>query len=273
MQAPNLSKQALWRDFKQVLLRTQFIPSSATSSKQHLVLLSFFFLLAKTGSAGLQRQNILMCLWPATCCFVCFYVVFVPHCHLGLGRGVCCGRLFVVFWRCHMWRRVCCGQLLVVFWHCHMWRHVCCDQLFVAFWLHVCVTSVCCGGLLVVFWRCHMCHICCAQLLSLWPFSTWPTLITPCPGSRENWHCLTLFCTYNALQHCMTLQCIGWDVCMECSSVLFVRMLFYIARHTGEKSHTSSCGLFCLFSLIWYVVRSNCHIWWFNQFSLYHFKS
>ena len=168
MQAPNLSKQALWRDFKQVLLRTQFIPSSATSSKQHLVLLSFFFLLAKTGSAGLQRQNILMCLWPATCCFVCFYVVFVPHCHLGLGRGVCCGRLFVVFWRCHMW------------------RHVCCGQLFVVFWLHVCFTSVCCG-----------------QLLSLWPFSTWPTLITPCPGSRENWHCFVhiMFCNL----HCFTL--------------------------------------------------------------------
>ena len=154
MQAPNSGKQALWRDFKQVLLRTQFIPSSATSSKQHLVLLSFFFLLAKTGSAGLQRQNILMCLWPATCCFVCFYVVFVPHCHLGLGRGVCCGRLFVVFWRCHMWRRVCCGQLL-----------------------------------------------------SLWPFSTWPTLITPCPGSRENWHCFE-HCFVHIMffnLHCFTL--------------------------------------------------------------------
>ena len=104
MHAPNLSKQALCRDFKQVLLQMQFIPSSPQ-------------LKTATGAEFLQDENLLDS---------------EPTCHLPIVWGhvfssVCYALTCVpLFWHVTGYMSGC--YFLTCLWlaTCFTWWHVCC---------------------------------------------------------------------------------------------------------------------------------------------------
>ena len=199
------------------------------SSKQQLVLSFYRMKICLIFWANLQLDNCMM-----TCFFFCLLCFDLCPFVLTCDRLYVCLLFFDMFVAGDMFHMMTC--LL---------------SLFAMFW-HVCLFHI-------VTWCC----VCCVSLLSLWPFSTRLTLITPYPGSGEN--CLTLY-VQNGVPHCLILFDIVWH-CFSphCIEIVYhivwrclklYRMLFYIVLHGGDKSRTLSSGLFLQlrFSPLQYIV-------------------
>ena len=128
----------------------------------------------------------------------------------------------------------------------------------------------CLLSLFAMFWHVCLFHIvtcvCCVSLLSLWPFSTRLTLITPYPGSGEN--CLTLY-VQNGVPHCLILFDIVFPHIVDCSPhclTLFEivqNVVLHCSPRRWQKSHiviwfVSPTQIFsiAIHCFTWYIVET-----------------